>query len=114
MEMQILQSKISNERRDSFWYEGEIAILGNCVLVATGDIRVEFSNDGAMYKNREAVDEARERNYTDKDINKLEFSNNNWFEVISINGDCAECDVVYDYDEAIELLEQYHIEKIYN
>jgi len=108
-------------KEDSFWYEGLIASIGDYRLIACGEIRVNFPKDEEWYKNGRAVEEAELKSYTDKDLKKLEWGNNNWFEVVKgtvKNGivhveDCMDCDVSYDYDEAIDKLLTYYHEKVY-
>lgn len=108
--------KINQERQpnrvDSFWYDGVIASEGNCILIASGDIRVIFP-DGQDLNDSHAVCHAEMLEYTDADLAKLQFENNNWFEVISKQGEDILGDVVFTYDEAIELLHQYVKENIY-
>ena len=109
--MEIIQEKLEN-REEAFWYEGEIAKEGNCILIASGDIRVTFLN-GEHHRDQQAVDYAIELGYTDKDLSNLNYDNNNWFEVISDTGESTMGDVAYTYDEGIELLLQYVREQIY-
>ena len=119
MKIKILQAKLKN-KNGSFWYDGDIAEMkykNKIVIVsAAGDIRIhnktgELVHDGKTrnsgfpeFKNLEPK--------TDKDLSKLEkleyrWENNNWFEVFygyeGENLDCILGNVVFTYDEAIEM-----------
>jgi hypothetical protein len=114
MKINTLQPK-QKDREASFWYKGDIAILGNYKLIAVGDIRVNFQElqDDVWYKDEQAVDKALELGYFDEDLKDLEFGNNNWFEVIKVDksGNMIDCDVgvvEFDYTSAIELLKNYY------
>lgn len=120
--MEILQEKISNKHQDSLFYDGYIAQIGKYILIATGDI--EISEITGEYPKRVF---ARGKRYIDEidfdddqdlekkmSSGKYEYNHNNWFEVIDDTGECVIGDVVYDYDDGIELLKGYHKEKIYN
>ena len=124
--MNILQFSAGDNRKDSFWYRGQVAYIdtdhGRYSLEAIGDIKVMFEPDTDWYKNVNAVDEAIQRNLTDDDLNKLiehdGWGNNNWFEVVFIAKDnkvdtSRTDDVCYDYDEAIEQLKVYVNERVY-
>jgi hypothetical protein len=125
----IIQKKLKN-RQDSFWYEGAIARFGNCLLIACGDIRINNKKGELVYDNKERGSGFDFELETDEDLKKIGsnyddkyyWENNNWFEVVkgyvNENGtfiveDCLIGDVVYTYDEGIELLKQYYKEKIY-
>jgi hypothetical protein len=121
--LEIWQKKEKN-RADSFWYDGIIAQIGNYLLLATGDIRISFpDNPDENYKDGQAIEEAYNRKYKDKDLAKVEWHNNNWFEIIygtydkKTNrytiADCVMCDVEYDYDAGIQMLKRYVKEKVY-
>lgn len=110
----IIEQKKERKRSDSFWYDGVIARLDNCILVANGEIRVLFPDESFYRKNGDAVSEAYKRNYTDSDLLKLKFENNNWFEVISDKGEDILGDARYTYKEGIKLLKSYVKEKIYS
>lgn len=89
--------------QDSFFYEGLIAENGKFRLLAVGDIRVAFPDEDFYRKDSQALDEALDRNYTDKDLINLEFENNNWFEIVGEENDFGD---IYDtYDEALKALE---------
>ena len=122
--------KLSEDRQDSFWYNGDVAYVnllsGNKLyLEATGEIRLAFEEDGIFYKGIQAVEMARDKGLNDEGLNELGiqdlFGNNNWFVVIKVNaeGDVISDDltVVHSYDEGIkQLLELAHEEhnKEYN
>jgi len=117
LKLKILIPKISKQRSDSFWYSGTIATIGTYELIASGDIRITFLDDGSSGKNGWAVHDAYNRGYKDKDLiesaGKIGWQNNNWFEVVCTHGECVLGDVAYDYDEAIQLLKQYFKENIF-
>lgn len=110
-------------REESFWYDGMVASIGKYVLIATGEIRITFP-DEQRFRDGQAVKEAWQRGYKDKSLKKLEFENNNWFEVVygkvigstgrlSIE-DCIMGDVVFTYDEGIAMLKSYVKDKTYS
>jgi len=111
MELEVLQPK-QEGRADSFWYDGVIARLGEFTLIAVGDIRiVMYEADGStrIYRDGQAVDEARGRGYVDADLYSIErvaeWYNNNWFEVIHPkDGGETLNDVEWDYDAGIAVL----------
>ena len=124
MKLEIWQDKISKDRIDSFWYEGVVANIGNYLLIACGDIRIAFPEDNfeEWYKYHHAVEEAYNRGYKDKDLQKVEWGNNNWFEVVKgyedENGmlhiqDDIMLDVTYDYDSGIKKLKIYAEEEVF-
>lgn len=108
--LEILQ-KPQRGRKDSFWFDGAVAIWGKYRLIANGDIRVKIGDEDL--RNGRAVEYALRKRLYDRHIRHLEFDNNNWFEVVSEDGQCSECDVAGTYDEAIDLLKWYRKEKIY-
>jgi hypothetical protein len=121
--LEIWQEKEKN-RTDSFWYDGIIAQIGNYLLLATGDIGISFpDNPDEIFKYHHAVEEAYRKKYKDKDLRKVKWHNNNWFEVIYGTYDkkkhrytildCLMCDVADNYDEGIKMLKRYVKEKIY-
>jgi len=121
----ILVGKKPN-RTDSFFYydEDEIASFKGkknaYSLISSGDIRIEI--DDESYTKRDLDDAIEKYKLTDKklrsleDKERLEWLNNNWFEVEfkpknseywqSVMGDVA-----YDYDGAIRLLEGAIVKK---
>jgi hypothetical protein len=128
----IIQRKISNLHNDSVWYDGDIAKITKSngtklLLIATGEIRIEAKKGGIVF------DGFKERNsginggfQNDLDLKKIgnnytdkyRWENNNWFEVIYMqkvdsNWDSDVGNVVYDYDEAIALLESYFEDEDY-
>lgn len=109
--MEVFQEKEPG-RENSFWYNGDIAIEGDCILIAEGEIRVTFP-DGYVGRDWHAVEHAMDLGYTDVDLGKFEWDMNNWFEVVSKKGESILGDVVYEYDAAIELLKQYVRDKVY-
>ncbi|GAG03484.1 unnamed protein product, partial [marine sediment metagenome] len=85
-----------------------------------GEIRISFEEDGAWYKNDQAVTKATELGLVDEDLNKIGedfdgWGNNNWFAIreYDINGECSQDDlgICHNYDDAIELLKAVAEEK---
>jgi hypothetical protein len=119
---EIIQEKLSKDKTDSFFYEGTIAEItkpnGTILrLIATGDIRVNINEK--QYRNNQVDDAVFENKLTDKRIReleekgKLEWSENNWFEVVwqKAGEDYEDSDtgnVAGTYDEGIELLKSYY------
>lgn len=128
---EILIPKIDNEHKDSFFYEGEIAIIiksngTRLSLIATGDIRITIKKgkEEYIYYNNDIEDATKKHKLTDKKLielenkGRLDWINNNWFEVtwIKKSNDFFDCDigiVVFDYDDAIELLKSYYEDETY-
>lgn len=80
---EIYQYRIDKKHKDSFWYYGLIARFGEYKLYAVGDIRVSFPDDpNTQHRDYHAVQEAVRRKYTDNDLAKCEWHNNNWFEIV--------------------------------
>lgn len=116
-EMRILQPKISDEKTDSFFYDGSIAHAirpdGTAILlIANGDIRIEI--DGEEYDNKTKEKAIEKYGLTDKKLadlvkeGRVIWRNNNWFEVIwtreGNDGWKSVSDTVkYYYDEAIQI-----------
>jgi len=124
MKLEILQKKIGKNRQDSFWYDGQIAVIdtdhGMYSLEACGEKRVMFEENGDDYCGYRAVEEAWNRKLTDKGLNKIDqfdgWINNNWFEVVCIKDDFVDSaigDVADTYDEGILMLKQYVADKTY-
>jgi hypothetical protein len=118
--IEIWQQKIKN-REESFWYDGIIANIENYYLIATGEIRVTFPN-GHYDNDKRAVEYATDLKFEDKDLEKLQWHNNNWFEIVLGETDenkklhiidCELGDVAFTYDEGIEMLRLYHKEKTF-
>jgi hypothetical protein len=86
---------------DSFWYDGHIKSNGEYSLYATGDIKI-ITPQGEVYRDGQAVEYAIEKNLTDKDLEKFEFLNNNWFEII--DRDNNSIDICDTYTEALSIL----------
>jgi hypothetical protein len=127
MKVKIIQPSLDKKRQDSFWYDGQIAIIktdhGVYSLEACGDIRVMFNENGNEYHGYSAVEEARNRNLTDEELNKLgQFDgwlNNNWFEVVLIPYDknlgviSAIGDIADTYNDGIEMLKDCAKNEVY-
>jgi hypothetical protein len=120
-----LMAKWSKKHEDAFWYYGEdIAKIhfpnGKSLYAMTsGEIRIQFKEDGTFYKGDQALEQAFELGLDDEGLNKLsEFDGwdmNNWFVIreYDINGDMIGDDlaICHDYDVAITLLEELAEEK---
>lgn len=98
--MDILQEKISNKHLDSFWYEGLIADTDNYELLAVGEIIVLYKDE--KLNEQQALEVAEKNNWTDKDLKNFQFDYNNWFEVMSKDGESYF--IADNYDEGVELL----------
>lgn len=100
-------------RKDSFWFDGHVATVekGNVKVevIATGHIEVMFSENDKGYENKDAVQIALDRGYTDTKLKKLNehdgWGNNNWFGFeITINDKSYwHDDTSTNFDEAIEI-----------
>lgn len=109
-----VKKHLGKNRKDSFWYNGEIAYIdtdhGRYSVVAVGEIKVMFEEDGEWFRNEEAFKEALKRKLTDDDLSSIiehdGWGNNNWFELYlsDADGDGYFPAVCWNYDEAIELL----------
>ena len=121
----IIQSKIDEEHKDSFFYDGTIAQITKpngteLFLMATGEIRI-YKKDGELVFDGEERNSGFDFELTDKTLSKRIGSNyddeyywdmNNWFEVTWKKKDnefmdSAMGDVTYDYNGGIELLKSY-------
>ena len=113
----IVESYPTCGRHDSFWFDGRVASLGNCVLVASGDIRITFlGTPYDSYKNDSAFEEAMRRKLYDADLyddGYISWDNNNWFEVISDEGDSVMGNVAFTWEDGIDMLIDYYEEGIY-
>ena len=122
-DIKIIQKKLGENITDSFFYDGVIAEARSMngtelQLIATGEIKIRNKN-GVVFQNGEEYNDGFGFNVdTDDDLKKVneengfEWEMNNWFEVIFTEPgtDYADSDigeVVYDYDSAIQLLEDY-------
>ena len=120
--VEIIVPKLSEKRKDSFWYynKGDIASVTNdgvhfLTARATGEISLAFSEDGDAYKNASAIERAEELNINDIDLNNLGskdlFFNNNWFTIEYYNEEKDESididsSLPTDYDDAIEEMKE--------
>ena len=122
-DIKIVQPKLGKNITDSFFYDGVIAEARTpngteLQLIATGETKIRNKN-GVVFQNGEEYNDGFEFKVdTDKDLKKINSDNgfewemNNWFEVIYTEpgSQYAESDIggaVYDYDSAIQLLEDY-------
>ena len=115
----IHQKKIAKNVTDSFFYDGEIASAiapdgTQLSLIATGDNRINIKDDS--FRNSNITDAIDKYKLTDSKLRQLEEKglltreNNNWYEVTFSKdgyGDSDIGEVVYDYDSAIQLLDDY-------
>ena len=98
--MKIYQEKISENKQDSFWYDGLIAENNGFKVYAVGEIKLLF-NDGVFYSNYHAVEYAEQQNLDDETIVDLYFDMNNWFEIFYPDGESYVPDNQF-YDEVIK------------
>lgn len=120
---EIIQEKISDKHKDSFWYDGYIArfIKPNgteFILIATGETQIRDKEGYVVFDVKERNNGIKGGLNDDDDLKKIDDENyswemNNWFEVIyKKEGDnYYDSDlgiVVYDYDEGLELLKSYY------
>lgn len=106
-ELKIIQKKISNKKKDSFWYSATIARIGGYELSACGDIQVKHKE--RYYYGDDAISYAMKKGWGDKELKYFEFENNNWFEVFDKDGDSFVCDG--DYDSALDNLVYYYFDR---
>lgn len=127
-EIRILQPKISDEKTDSFFYDGSIAHGirpdGTAILlIAKGDISVDIACE--RYNNNTKEKAIDKYDLTDKRLTDLAkegtliWQNNNWFEVIwTIDGKDAwesiSNTVKYDYGAAIQIFYDCYNRKTLN
>jgi hypothetical protein len=117
--MEIITNKIAENKVDSFWYDGTIAVKerpdgSKLYARATGEIRVCFEEDADQsFKDSEAVQEATRRGLVDDDLIAIGefdgFGNNNWFVVEEVDADGNYVDdlsIQDDYDSIINALKE--------
>ena len=104
------------QRKDSFFYEGEVARIKSAYatyyLVAAGNVRIRIGNNYLRDSDRfKYIDSLK---LTDRKINndKVRWDNNNWFEVVwnprgSKERECGIGDITFDYEGGIALLKSY-------
>lgn len=114
--MKIYQTKISNDKQDSFWYDGLIATNKGWSLYANGEQRfIKNDNKGnylGMYDGKFRDNFLESEVIDDKQVADL-YDNpniivdmNNWFEIINDNtGDSELLDG--NYDEVIKQLLEF-------
>lgn len=130
LKVEIEYPKIAENRQSSFWYyDKTIATVSDGFhtfeIRASGEIDVCIG-DGS-YENNDAVNKAKELNFTDDDLNVLgasdNFNRNNWFLVEYYNEkENKEVEISIDpidYDDAIETAkhafnEPYIMDKVSN
>ena len=123
-------SKPDKEHLDSFWYNGDCALLQEedreCLIVAVGEIRIhnkegELVHDGYKERNNGLDFELNK----DKDLEKIDdgekyfWENNNWFDIMwkKRTSDTWEGDfgfIAHDYDEAINTAKEMLTKKEYD
>jgi hypothetical protein len=115
--MKIYQNKISNDKQDSFWYEGLIATNKGWSLYANGEQKfIKSDKKGnylGMYDGEFRDNFLESEVKDDKDVEKLYHNPdiyvdmNNWFELIS-DKDSGISEVLDGgYDEAIKQLLEF-------
>jgi hypothetical protein len=115
----VIVQKRKRGKLDSFFYDGEVAYVkrGNTVfsLLAGGDIGISIGEHSYRSGNDELQVAIRRHRLSDKKFdqlskeNKIEWLNNNWFEVTWCEFPDGEVesemgDVTYTYDEGIQML----------
>lgn len=127
-EIRILRPKISEEKKDSFFYDSSIAHAvrsdGTAILlIANGDIKVDICGEG--YDNKTNEKAIEKYGLTDKKLADLEkegmlvWGNNNWFEVIWTRDGMESWESVnntvkYHYDDAIQIFKDCYNRKDLN
>ena len=119
LKLRLVQPKLIG-KEDSFFYEGEIAFIETedkfYSLIATGDIRINLEEDEITNSNKE--EKVGKYKLTDKKLKllesqgKLEWINNNWFEVGTTNKKTGNTEydigiITYNYNSAINMLKDY-------
>lgn len=102
-------------RKDSVFYQGQVAIVSlgdkQVSVETSGEIRVRLDAKGDLYCNDMATKEVKAREYTDRKIKNIEFSNANWFTLFDKVGNdeykWVDATVASSYDEAIEMAKQH-------
>ena len=106
--MKILIDRISKKHQDSFWYEGLIAEKNGYELYATGEIKGVFEGE-TMY-GTSLVGHLSSLGYKDKDLEKVDFVDNNWFEIFYPDNESYVPDN-QDYDSVLKELESISLER---
>jgi hypothetical protein len=114
MIINILQHKIDDTHQDSWWYDGTIAMTDHYTLIATGEIRIFRNTPSGEYmgmfdgKSRDDFGEVVDDDDIARICNSSDYvvDMNNWFEVISNDGDdeLLSDTVTADYSEAFDIL----------
>ena len=114
--LEFLDVPDGNKRKDSFWFDGEVARLGRYILMACGETKCKFAGDMRWYCDNDAVSEAYNRGLDDNTLHKgkgvVDWDMNNWFEVVGKSGETVMGDVAHEYDAAIEMLKEYYNDDI--
>ena len=98
-------------RKDSFWFDGQVATVSNgsktISIEAQGEISVMFNPDEGFYKGRNARAAALLAGYTDRKLNNLYrhdgWGNNNWFAFYWVENDEYLTPTSVNYDDAIKI-----------
>jgi len=95
------------KRLDSFWYDGEIAridyINKKVYFETTGEIEITINDK--RYNGVDALNKAKELNYTDEDLSELNFILNNWIRAVEVdlNGETIrELEIFGSVDEVLD------------
>lgn len=121
-DIRILAPKISDDKKDAFFYKDSIAhgIRADGIvilLIANGDIRLDI--DGEMFDNKTKDDAIAKYGLTDKKLVELEkegrliWRNNNWFKVIWTEEgkkcwESVDNIVAFNYDDAMKMFNDYY------
>ena len=82
------------------------------IISVCGDIRVQIEQSEGFLKNEQAVDKALELNLFDKEIDKLNFDESNWFDFLYRNSNTehwedVEGDERFTYSDALKAAKGY-------
>lgn len=97
---------------NSFWFDGQVAIVSDgsksISIEAVGAKRVTFNDGEDQFEGQEAVNEAIDRNYSDKKISNVTgedgFSESNWFQFYDMDKDEVIEDITsIHYNEAVKI-----------
>ena len=107
------KQKPDKERLNSFWYDGECAVLEHngrkVMIIAVGEIRIDGEHTVVHDGCKERGDGVDGGMNTDADLQKIDDEKytwvyNNWFDLHWLDGDTWEFDIswiAHNYDEAI-------------
>lgn len=123
METEIFAQLLSPDKQESFWYDGQVAVVkkdGRVFSIeATGLTRIYIDEKGKgefeylpRLDNEDAVKKAHDLGLVDDDLHdtdKILWENNNWFAIRELdeNGDAHDdVEICHIYSDAIELAQE--------